>query len=761
MKQKIQTLLTQLNHGLVEREATLKTALLTVLSGENLVLIGPPGTGKSLIARRIAESFAHSKSNSYFEYLLTKFSTPEEIFGPLSITALKADRFSRNTAGYLPTVKIAFLDEIFKASSSILNALLTILNERIYHNGSEPQRVPMQALIAASNELPTDQEELSALYDRFLVRGFVDYVSQDNLLRLFENAGPMPTLTQLTATELESIKNAAESVTIPPEIVKAVQRIWIQHKETFKEDRRESLSDRRLKKVINLLCVSAATNGRNEVDLSDVFLLKDCLWNHQDNALKVRDLILNTLQLSHGAAIYWERNTDFSQQSHNLKLSNTFEVKILDIGDYDEVKVIELLIKPGDVIEKGQSLITVESDKVSIEIPATEGGRVKEIKVKIDDKLSKGDVILILEVKAAASTPTLLTKTSAKLDALVKGFKGGGTAQDPLLIQTVEDLMDLSRTEVGLKGYYFRQTADIDCTALSFWSNISFKGHYDGDGYLIKYKLSQNGGCISLFNIIQDQSSITKLKLENLSLSLTIEGSYIAHCFSNFHLINKANNCAIASCQSGYNLIGTASNCKITTCQAGTSLVGNTASNCTITACQSGASLIYAVATNCTITNCLVVINLTGSLNEDRGGIALHLTKDSVVERCFITGRCEYQGNGSFYFSGIASSCEHSIIRQCALGRLERRLHRVMLSHVVQQIKSYVTLENNISIESNSDKDGINNDASLMTLSLMLQSGLDKRSNFKSNNGTAVAAALFKQRYFENTLGWDFDTVWQ
>ncbi len=126
MKQKIQTLLTQMNHGLVEREEAIKTALLTVLSGENLVLIGPPGTGKSMIARRIAEILETHQDTGYFEYLLTKFSTPEEIFGPLSITELKADRFKRNTTGYLPTVQIAFLDEIFKASSSILNSLLTI-----------------------------------------------------------------------------------------------------------------------------------------------------------------------------------------------------------------------------------------------------------------------------------------------------------------------------------------------------------------------------------------------------------------------------------------------------------------------------------------------------------------------------------------------------------------------------------------------------------------------------------------------------------
>jgi MoxR-like ATPase len=704
MKQKIQTLLNQLNHGLVERENTLKTALLTVLAGENLVLIGPPGTGKSLIARRIAESLElSSDNNAYFEYLLTKFSTPEEIFGPLSIAELKADRFKRNTDGYLPKVKMAFLDEIFKASSSILNALLTILNERIYHNGAEPQLVHMQALIAASNELPTDQEELSALYDRFLVRSFVDYVSQDNLSRLFEKPGARPELSKLTAADLDSIQREAESVTLPPDIVEAMQRIWGQHKETFKEDRRETLSDRRLKKVIKLLCFSAATNGRSQVDLSDVFLLKDCLWSHQENAIKVRDLILKTLR-------------SFSRS-------------------VPKVEVMAL-----SAIESRKQTYEVEEDSVT------------------------------------GKAPSAAAQASAKLNAMVSGFKGSGTAQDPLLIQTVEELMDLSRPDVGLKGYYFRQTADIDCSSLSSWMDISFKGHYDGRSYAIKYKnmnttnknmgfadifnsmsknvvngiLRINDDSVQLFSSVQAQSSITNLTLDNLALANVVEGSHITHCLSTVDLIkDNATDCTITGCESGSFLIQkTTTNCTITACQSGGSLIGNGATSCTITACESGSFLIRETASNCTIKDCLAVADL-GSvvsfseltfIKEGSGGIVTKLTQGSVVERCFVTGKVGNPDLAKQHFSGIADTCgSSSSIRLCALGKFEAKESHTRLSNrIAKHVLQASTLGKNISIDSNAGVDDSN-----------------------GKDGKTVAAALFKQRYFEHTLGWDFDTVWQ
>ncbi|MCX9134392.1 AAA family ATPase [Aeromonas veronii] len=296
IKHKLVALLAQLNEGLVDRDEAMKLALLSLLAGENILLVGPPGTAKSLISRQVAKVLKDDDKEgaSHFEYLLTKFSTPEEIFGPLSISKLKEDRFERNTAGYLPSVQVAFLDEIFKASSSILNALLTILNERIYHNGASVQRVPLRSLIAASNELPTGQEELGALYDRFLIRSFVDYVSQDSLHRLF-SFGSSKQPNPLTLGELKELDKLVASIEIPEAIREAVIQIWQGHRELFKEDRREGLSDRRLVKVIHLLKVSALTNNRREVDLSDLMLLRHCLWEHPDNIGKVGELIRRNL----------------------------------------------------------------------------------------------------------------------------------------------------------------------------------------------------------------------------------------------------------------------------------------------------------------------------------------------------------------------------------------------------------------------------------------------------------------------------------
>jgi MoxR-like ATPase len=174
---------TQLRTDLIsrfpERTNVIDGALAAVLAGEHVLLLGPPGTAKSALARAIAQAF----SGIYFERLLTRFSTPEELFGAISLKALEQDRFARVVTGKLPEADFAFVDEIFKANSAILNSLLAIINERVFHNDGQPLSCPLVTMFGASNELP-ESKDLEALFDRFLLRFDVGYLLRPANLRI-------------------------------------------------------------------------------------------------------------------------------------------------------------------------------------------------------------------------------------------------------------------------------------------------------------------------------------------------------------------------------------------------------------------------------------------------------------------------------------------------------------------------------------------------------------------------------------------------
>ncbi len=280
-----------LGAAFLDKQEIIRLMLVSAIAGEHMVIVGPPGTAKSAMVNM----FAKLLDARYFEYLLTRFTEPNELFGPVDIAAFREGRYTRRTEHMLPQAEIVFLDEIFKSSSAILNSLLHVINERKFANGPVVTQVPLISLFAASNEVPND-DSLAAMFDRFLIRVLSDNLDSYHFGELMQRGIALEVARMtgrgdelrpvLSSRELRAVQAAFDRFMVFPD------EFLAKYKGLIFQIRSEgiSVSDRRAVKLLKLFAASAVFDGRTQVHDGDFFVLRH-IWNNLDQVELLEEIV--------------------------------------------------------------------------------------------------------------------------------------------------------------------------------------------------------------------------------------------------------------------------------------------------------------------------------------------------------------------------------------------------------------------------------------------------------------------------------------
>jgi MoxR-like ATPase len=325
--------LTELESPFVGRHEEALVITLALLTGEHAVLIGEPGTAKSAMARRSADLL----DVKFFKYLLTKFTEPSELFGPLDIRALRQGSYRRITTGKLPEAEIAFLDEIFNANSAVLNSILSIMQERVLYDGYTEIKVPLWTLVGASNRVP-EEPELEALYDRFLFRQNVRPLDEEAWESLIDAAwklemGNVERPPKVMGMEdLRMLNSLLFKVDLTPVKSKLLRLFMIMNEKEL------HISDRRKGKIMKAVAAHALLNGRLQATESDLVVLKYTVPRDVDDFDKVNTILIEELKTKERILRELEEiaaNVRASERS--VAQLEAFDPRLLDI--YKNLKV--------------------------------------------------------------------------------------------------------------------------------------------------------------------------------------------------------------------------------------------------------------------------------------------------------------------------------------------------------------------------------------------------------------------------------------
>lgn len=379
LQDKFDAVRNELQTRLIERGDIIDTMNLALVAKVHHFQLGEPGVAKSMSIRELTKLIDGFGEDDYFEILLTRFTTPEEPFGPFDLQALENGRFRRVTEGMLPSAKIAFVDEIFKANAALLNSFLWLLNERIFRNDGAVHDVPLWSVFTASNELPDTEEELNALYDRLHFRLVTTRIRENgNFVQMLQSkkiqmAGPTPKL--ITWDDIEQAHAEAMLVEIPTDVLDALAQVRTDLRNEGIEP-----TDRRFVESLRVIKAAAWLDGVATAEVEHIRPLQHMLWSTLDELPKVQRML--------------------------VELANPLDKEALDL--------IETLDDLGSQLDK---LIREDMDRTAKNKKAVElhnrVERAKEDLVKINDKVKTAN-------RKSAKVEEARTKLMAVTSRLLK-----------------------------------------------------------------------------------------------------------------------------------------------------------------------------------------------------------------------------------------------------------------------------------------------------------------------------------------------------
>lgn len=369
---KLEDIFDEMNANVFEREYVIKDILRALIAGENILFLGPPGTGKSMLADLFA---SHVEQVRTFKWLMNRTTDPADLVGPYSVKGMENDKFLRITTGKLPEAHVGFLDEIFKSNEPSLNYLLSMLNEGIFYNDGKAVPVELRIVMGASNEYPED-EGLEAFYDRFMFRHWIEYIQDpQNRIKMVTSGraakkkGVLPKTT-ITLDEIDLLQEAVHMVDFPARIAKDFERL-IRTLGTHNM----VVSDRRYFKAQLIMMANALLEGRDTVNGSDFTALRNVLWNKDRKELELLDKELGKFMNPHESKM-----KEFVKKAEELMKST------MDIENRTE--------RAGTAVQTNSSL-TEMLDKMNDEFKEAERNGASEAELdKLDTYLVKVEEIM-------------------------------------------------------------------------------------------------------------------------------------------------------------------------------------------------------------------------------------------------------------------------------------------------------------------------------------------------------------------------------